>query len=214
LARRDAGPATREDFLLLTLRRWTEGLLHEVRTPLNAIMINTELLNEKLKGDDGQVPESQAKHLKTLRTQVGRASELLGEFCQLLTRDTGPGDFDLGVAAHHALSMAVLEVRRRRIKVSLDIPTNTGVRVQCKWGALVATYAFLLYLVGQAELDTEIALQFLREGGRVGVGGAEVAPPSAGLEALVQVGSAELEYREGKLWLFLQCTQDGWAKGA
>ena len=145
-----------------------ESLLHDVRNPLNALAINLEVLNEKLKGEDGEVPAGQAKNLRAMREQVTRVDGILRQFAEFLVHRAGPsGEASLSETLGRVLAVLGHEGRRRRIKVQPAIEAGLNVRL-----ADLSELGFLLLqpvlrAFERAEAGSEVAVVARGEGARV-----------------------------------------------
>jgi signal transduction histidine kinase len=108
-----------------------DSLLHDVRNPLNALSINLEVLSEKLKGETGEVPPSQAKNIKAMRDQIQRVDGILRQFSEFIVlRGGSAGEVGLSEVARRSLEVLAHESRRRRIKVQTAIEQDVRVRLQ------------------------------------------------------------------------------------
>ncbi|HEY3585646.1 MAG TPA: histidine kinase dimerization/phospho-acceptor domain-containing protein [Myxococcaceae bacterium] len=107
-----------------TAVRLMDGLVHDVRNPLNALAINVEILQEKLsRAAGGQVPPAHAKNLQAMREQVTRVNEMLGEFARFLAPSpTAPVVVSLGATVEDAVSVLGHAGRRARVKIAVDVP--------------------------------------------------------------------------------------------
>ncbi|MBF5044064.1 HAMP domain-containing histidine kinase [Aggregicoccus sp. 17bor-14] len=145
-----------------------ESLLHDVRNPLNALAINLEVLNEKLKGEDGEVPAGQAKNLRAMREQVARVDGILRQFAEFLVHRAGPsGEASLSETLERVLAVLGHEGRRRRIKVQPAVEAGLNVRL-----ADLSELGFLLLqpvlrAFERAEAGSEVAVVARGEGARV-----------------------------------------------
>lgn len=103
----------------LVASRLMESLLHDARNPLNAVAINLEVVAEKLKDDEGKIPESVERNLKSMREQVYRVDAILREFSDFIAPRLGTsGDLELGPLLSRALEVVGHEARKRRVKVA------------------------------------------------------------------------------------------------
>lgn len=105
--------------------RLMESLLHDSRNPLNALAINLEVLTEKLKDDDGKVPESQDKNIRAMRDQIYKVDAILRQFSDFMTpRLGGRGEVNLSELLSRAVDVVGHESRRRRVKLKAAIEPN------------------------------------------------------------------------------------------
>jgi len=184
-----------------------ESLLHDVRNPLNALAINLEVLTEKLKGEDGEVPPGQAKNLRAMREQVARVDGILRQFAEFLVHrgGSGAGEASLSETLERVLAVLGHEGRRRRVKVQPQIEAGLNVRL-----ADLSELGFLLLqpvlrAFERAEAGSEVAIVARGEGARVVLEvveatdiSAERAPGTvAGLERACARLDVELQLRGG-----------------
>ena len=184
-----------------------ESLLHDVRNPLNALAINLEVLTEKLKGEDGEVPPGQAKNLRAMREQVTRVDGILRQFAEFLVHrgGSGAGEASLSETLERVLAVLGHEGRRRRVKVQPQIEAGLNVRL-----ADLSELGFLLLqpvlrAFERAEAGSEVAVVARGEGARVVLEvveatdiSAERAPGTvAGLERACARLDVELQLRGG-----------------
>src|SRR5437868_7018271 len=107
-----------------------DSLLHDVRNPLNALSINLEVLSEKLKGETGEVPASQAKNIKAMRDQIQRVDGILRQFAEFIVlRGGSSGEVGLSEVTKRSLEVLAHESRRRRIKLQTEIEPDLRVRL-------------------------------------------------------------------------------------
>jgi signal transduction histidine kinase len=183
-----------------------ESLLHDVRNPLNALAINLEVLNEKLKGEDGEVPPGQAKNLRAMREQVARVDGILRQFAEFLVhRGGGAGEASLSETLERVLSVLGHEGRRRRIKVQPAIEPGLSVRLEdlSELGFLLLQPVLRAY--ERSEAGSEVSVVARGEGARVVLEvveatdiTAERAPGAvAGLERACARLGVELQLRGG-----------------
>lgn len=102
--------------------RLMDSLLHDARNPLNALAINLEVLSEKLKDDEGQIPASQEKNLKAMREQIFRLDGILKQFAEVMApRPSQPGEVNLTELAQRVFEVLGHESRKRRVKFSSQL---------------------------------------------------------------------------------------------
>lgn len=111
-----------------------ESLLHDARNPLNALAINLEVLNEKLKDDDGVVPESREKNIKAMREQIFRVDAILRQFAEYIAPRAGTGgEVSLSDVVQRGVEVLGHEARKRRVKLLSSVPP--GLRGSARDGA-------------------------------------------------------------------------------
>ncbi|MGZ4836542.1 MAG: sensor histidine kinase [Terriglobales bacterium] len=127
LTMRDAESVRRiEDEIELSLRlaaigRLTSGVAHEVRNPINAIMVHLEVLREKIKQID---PESR-RHMDVISSEIQRLDRVV----QTLVDFTKPvelrlSDADLRRIVEDVSVLAAPEASRQGVTVKCDLPAD------------------------------------------------------------------------------------------
>ncbi len=182
--------------------RLVDSLLHDARNPLNALAINLEVLVEKLKDEDGKVPESQEKNIRAMREQVYRIDGILRQFADFIAPRLGAsGEVNLAEVVQRALDVAGHEARKRRVKLERALDATPPLTVRDPGAVHLLVAQLLLGAVGRAEGGTEVRVQLVRAQARISL---EVSAPSgaawdeatlAALRALAQQGGAELTAR-------------------
>jgi signal transduction histidine kinase len=84
-----------------------DSLVHDVRNPLNALVINVEILRRSWPAAaGGEVPPAQAKNLHAMREQVARVNATLGEFARFLAPSpTAPAVHSLSAMVQDAVAV-------------------------------------------------------------------------------------------------------------
>jgi K+-sensing histidine kinase KdpD len=142
-----------------------DSLLHDVRNPLNALSINLEVLSEKLKGEAGEVPPSQAKNIKAMRDQIQRVDGVLRQFADFIVfRGGGAGEAALSDVTKRALDVVAHESRRRRLKLNVTMDADLRVKLQDTSELSFFLIQALLRAFGRSETGTEVAVSVRAEG--------------------------------------------------
>lgn len=145
-----------------------DSLLHDVRNPLNALSINLEVLSEKLKGETGEVPPSQAKNLKAMRDQIQRVDGILRQFSDFIVfRGGAPGEAALSELARRSLDVVAHESRRRRLKLNVAIEADLRVKLQDTSEVSFFLIQSLLRAFARSEPSTEVSVVVRAEGSQV-----------------------------------------------
>lgn len=145
--------------------RLMESLLHDSRNPLNALAINLEVLTEKLKDDDGKVPESQDKNIRAMREQVYKVDAILRQFSEFMTPRRGASsEVNLSELVTRALDVVGHESRRRRVKLKAAVEPNV-LQPNLDAGALhLLMMQVLLRALSRAEAGSEASVVLDRHG--------------------------------------------------
>lgn len=132
LVARDAGSVERVEHALrsLVLGRVVVGVAHEIKNPLNAIILQLALLEAKLEDDGGGAPRTVASHLAAVRGQVARVDEVLRRLAEATDPGAPMGFTDLGALLADVASLFAYELRRRGIEASLAVPSGHA-RTRC-----------------------------------------------------------------------------------
>jgi signal transduction histidine kinase len=179
-----------------------DGLLHDARNPLNALAINLEVLSEKLKDEEGKIPESQEKNVRAMRDQIYRIDGVLRQFADFIAPRLGaPGEVNLAELVQRALDAAGHEARKRRVKLERALDATPPLTVRDAGAVHLLVAQLVLGAVGRAEAGAEIRVQLTRAQERISLEVSE--PPGAGadeathaaLRALAQQGGADLTVR-------------------
>ncbi|WP_240486622.1 sensor histidine kinase [Hyalangium minutum] len=142
-----------------------DSLLHDVRNPLNALSINLEVLSEKLKGETGEVPPSQAKNIKAMRDQIQRVDGILRQFADFIVfRGSTGGEVVLSELAKRSLDVIAHESRRRRLKLNVAIEPDLRVKLQDTSEVSFFLIQSLLRAFGRSEASTEVTVAVRAEG--------------------------------------------------
>jgi signal transduction histidine kinase len=175
-----------------------DSLLHDVRNPLNALSINLEVLSEKLKGETGEVPASQAKNIKAMRDQIQRVDGILRQFSEFIVlRGGSAGEVVLSDVAKRSLEVLAHESRRRRIKLQTTIEPDLRVRLQDTSELSFFLVQALLRAFARTEAGLEVAVTVRAEGSQ------------AVLEVTDSAGSAPESAPDVVAALGLRCAQLG-----
>jgi signal transduction histidine kinase len=175
-----------------------DSLLHDVRNPLNALSINLEVLSEKLKGETGEVPTSQAKNIKAMRDQIQRVDGILRQFADFIVlRGGSAGEVGLSETTKRSLDVIAHESRRRRLKLQISIDPDIRVRLQDTSELSFFLIQALLRAFGRSEAGTEVGVAVRAEGS------------VAVLEVTDSAGSAPESVPDVVAALGLRCAQLG-----
>jgi signal transduction histidine kinase len=147
--------------------RLMDGMLHDARNPLNALAINLEVLSEKLKGEDGEVPASQDRNLKAMREQIFRVDTILRRFADFIAPRPAPGgDVDLSDITLKALEVVAHDSRKRRVRIRQMVEPQLHVRCGDQSGLHLLLIQPLLRAVARTPSGGEVELALMKADGR------------------------------------------------
>ncbi len=106
---------------LAAIGRLTAGVGHEVKNPINAIVVHLELLRNKLDGSDGRA----LRHLEIIQSEIQRLDRVV----QTLVDFSRPVELqlqeqDLRQVVSSVLMLASAEMETRSVRVSSLLPSN------------------------------------------------------------------------------------------
>lgn len=184
-----------------------ESLLHDTRNPLNALAINLEVLNEKLKDEVGAVDPALEKNLRAMREQVFKVDLILRTFAEFLVIGSPAMLSELSLSDVLARAVEVLghEARKRRVKVKLEVEPGLSVRLDDPAALRFLAYHALLRALVRSEGGGEVQVTLRRAGDRallrVQDGGGEAEPSpltQPAMEALGRARSVEVSIHGGR----------------
>jgi len=105
---------------LAAIGRLTSGVGHEVKNPINAIVVHLELLRNKLDGSDGRA----LRHLEIIQSEIQRLDRVV----QTLVDFSRPVELqlqeqDLREVVSSVLTLASAELETRSVQVSSNLPS-------------------------------------------------------------------------------------------
>jgi signal transduction histidine kinase len=101
--------------------RLLDGVLHDVRNPLNALAIHLDVMAEKIAAADPALALACARNVAAIRAQLLRVDAVLRRFVEFGSPG-GPseGAGDLGVALREARDLLAFESRRSGVQLLLE----------------------------------------------------------------------------------------------
>jgi signal transduction histidine kinase len=126
----------------------SDGFSHDARNPLNAVVIHLEVLSDKLRREQGAVPPSIEKNIRSIREQVNRLDELVRRFVELAApRRQGQEIYDLSALLQSVVEQCTHHARLQRCNLRAQIAP------QLKLAGLASELgvALTLLLVGQMD---------------------------------------------------------------
>jgi signal transduction histidine kinase len=106
---------------IANIGRLTSGVAHEVKNPINAIVVHLELLREKMHERDGDT----GRHMDIISTEIHRLDRVvktLGEFNRPVEPIFAP--FDLRRLAEDVAMLAAPDAERNGVKILTHFETN------------------------------------------------------------------------------------------
>ncbi len=108
---------------LMAIGRLTAGVGHEVKNPINAMVLHLELLRAKLEADGGQVANGAQRHVEILSGEMQRLDRVV----QTLADFTRPLDLhlatqDLQKIVKSVVELTGAEMAENKVRVELTLP--------------------------------------------------------------------------------------------
>lgn len=187
--------------------RLMDGLLHDARNPLNALAINLEVLSEKLRAEDGEVPAAQERNLKAMREQIFRVDAILRRFAEFIApRPSGGGELDLAETLEKAVEVVGHDSRKRRVRVRPVLEPGLAVRSEDVSLLHLLVVQPLLRALARAPSGSDVDLVLSKQESRALVrvtdaGGVQAEPHPEllpALEVLAREHGAELRIQDGQ----------------
>ena len=182
-------------------QRLMDSLLHDVRNPLNALSINLDVLVEKLRREQGEIPATQEKNLRVMRDQIFRIDALLKHFAEYMgpPRQTQVGQVDLSEVIGQVVELLGHETRRNMIKVRQMVEPGLFVRGairDVRFMVLQGLYRAICRAGSEGEVDLTLQRDGARAVLRIRDGGTDAlqepfAHASSGLDAAAHRLGAE-----------------------
>lgn len=117
---------------LEAVARLCDGMVHDARNPLNAIVLNVEVLSERLRVAAPEVRPGVEKYLKAIRDQVGRTDAIIRHFVAFARPERelqATGRIDLAQLVGQAVEVCRHDARKRNVRIDtrLDaVPIAAG----------------------------------------------------------------------------------------
>lgn len=146
--------------------RLMDSLVHDARNPLNALSINLEVLTEKLKDENGELPLKVQKNLKSMRDQIGRVDGILREYSEFIAprESHGAQAEDLSQLLARVMSVLGHEARLKRVQTSATIEPQLQLRHADAGALRVLLVQVLLRAVIRAPEESTLQVSLSREG--------------------------------------------------
>ncbi|HZN94710.1 MAG TPA: histidine kinase, partial [Myxococcales bacterium] len=172
----------------------------------NALVINLEVLTEKLKDDRGAVAPALDKHLRVMREQVFKVDGILRAFSEfLVTEPNQLADLSLAQVLERAQEVLGHDARKKRVGVKLEVEPGVTVRMADPLALRFLTYQSLHRALLRSAPGSEIEISLYRAGDRavlrVQDSGGDEEPDALSrpaLEALGQQRSIEVNIHGGR----------------
>lgn len=146
--------------------RLMDSLLHDARNPLNALSINLDVLTEKLRREQGEIPASQEKNLKVMREQIFRVDGILKQFSEFIVpRADAASSCDFSDTVKQVLVVLGHECRRAMIKVRQMVEPDLRVEGSTPSLRFIALQA-VFRAIARAGNEGEIDVTLQRDGSR------------------------------------------------
>lgn len=103
---------------LAALGRLTSGAAHEVKNPLNAMMIHLEILRDRL----GDAPDEVRQNLEVLKSEIGRLDRLVQGFLRFVRpQEFDPKPLDLNALVQQVAALLEAEWSGRDVRFQLAL---------------------------------------------------------------------------------------------
>ena len=102
------------------LARLAGGVAHDVKNPLNAMVLQLALLGDKIDGADQALASACAGNLGSLRNQIGRINEVVRRYVEIADPAPAAG-FDAGSLLTDTVDLFGHEARRRQIALACEV---------------------------------------------------------------------------------------------
>lgn len=141
-----------------------DGLLHDVRNPLNAISIHLEVLGGKLRDDEGRVPPQLEKNLRAMREQVTRLDVLLRQFGDFLSQRPGsPQSIELSELVQRLIQVVGYAARTARVSLQSEVDRELWLHGTDRRGVSQLVLGLLLACIRAAPQGSELVVRLSRE---------------------------------------------------
>jgi K+-sensing histidine kinase KdpD len=162
-----------EERLLAQIRAVTAiapAVAHDLRAPINAMVLNLEMLKETLASDGTGKPvdrERLLRYTRVVRDELGRLHRGLEIFfAQLHAQNPNPESCDLGELANELGSLLTAPARKRQVAVKTSLPTDS-LRVEARRFLLrQALLHYGLATLGAAAPSGSLEIQLSQQPGR------------------------------------------------
>src|SRR3974390_2139969 len=106
---------------MAAIGRFTSGVAHEVKNPINAIVVHLELLREKMRTPDGD----SGRHLEIIGNEIHRLDRVVKTLADF-NRPIEPRftSFDLRRIAEDVIMLAAPDAERSGVKIECNLGTD------------------------------------------------------------------------------------------
>jgi signal transduction histidine kinase len=179
----------------VALARLAGSVAHEVKNPLNAMVLQLALLGDKIAAASDPLSASCSGNLASLKNQIGRVNEVIRRYLDVADPPQASG-FDAGALVADAASLFGHEARRRRLALTCDAtpgalraagdPARAArLLLGLFWRAVTSTPAEGRLLARAAAAGDEVVLSLEHGAGRG-------EPGLAWMDAVVSEGAAAI----------------------
>ncbi len=108
---------------LRTIDHLRDGLEHELRSPLNAIVLNVELLKELVRAEGGASAVVQLERLQSIERSLTRLQDGLGELLRLTAEpNEARVRFDLNALVEDVAALVGAQLKQQGLRLDLQSP--------------------------------------------------------------------------------------------
>ncbi|HET9594669.1 MAG TPA: histidine kinase dimerization/phospho-acceptor domain-containing protein [Anaeromyxobacteraceae bacterium] len=115
----DAVPSREYALQAVSLARLAGSVAHEVKNPLNAMVLQLALLSDKIAAASDPLSAACAGNLTSLKNQIARVNEVIRRYLDVADPPQATG-FDAGAMVADAASLFGHEARRRRLALTCE----------------------------------------------------------------------------------------------
>ena len=119
----------------------SEGMAHDARNPLNAMAINVEVLNDRLRAADPALASVLSKYTKAIRDQIIKVDGIIRRFVEFASPHRAEGaSVDLAEIVGRAVEVCGHDARKNRVKVESKLGVG---KVQVQGDSMLLAQAIL-----------------------------------------------------------------------
>jgi signal transduction histidine kinase len=193
-----AGPVLEHAMHSAAVARIAGGVAHDVKNPLNALVLQIALLTDKIGGAGEELANGCADNLARMKVQIGRVNDVVRRLADVADPGTGTS-FDAGALASDLGSLFGHDFRRHRVELACEV---SGGGVQARGDPGRATRALLGLLwraLSAAPEGAHVALRAFHDGDEAVISLEQPAGADPALEWITEVARTAAADLGGRL---------------